>query len=144
MSINPEIQTVMTLVPHSIGKEQTLKQAKELMKKHEIRHLPVCEGGRILGVISERDIHSAVAIDQAYDYQLTVNDILMPEPYIVSPTTKLDQIAQQMAERHIGCAVVEVDGKPVGIFTAVDACRVLGQTLRNDTSWAKQDSDCCC
>jgi acetoin utilization protein AcuB len=128
----PEIQSVMTLVPHSIGPDQTLKTAKEMMAKHNIRHLPVCEAGRIQGVISERDIYNALAIDKDFDYKLKVSDICLPDPYLVTPTTALDAVVTEMADKHYGSAVVVANDKPVGIFTAVDACRTLGMLLRGD------------
>jgi acetoin utilization protein AcuB len=134
----------MTLVPHSIGKDQTLRQAKEMLAKHEIRHLPVCEGGKLLGVISERDIHAAVAIDHTNDDRLTVEDICMPEPFVVPPTMKLDAVVEEMGRRHLGCAVVEVKGKPVGIFTTVDACIALSQVLRGSAPWETHHAKSCC
>ena len=46
----------MTTTPHSIGGEQTLETASRMMREHHIRHLPVLHGGKLLGVLTDRDL----------------------------------------------------------------------------------------
>ena len=46
----------MTAGPHTIGREQSLVAAKQLMHKIHARHLPVLHGGKLVGVVSERDL----------------------------------------------------------------------------------------
>jgi CBS domain-containing protein len=61
---------------------------------------------------------------------LTVESALTPEVFSVLPTTALAEVAARMGQEKIGCALIEDDlGKLLGIFTAVDACRVLAQHL---------------
>src|SRR5690606_11987832 len=47
----------MSVSPYTIGKDQTLAAASRLMRKHDIRHLPVLEGGALLGILSVRDVY---------------------------------------------------------------------------------------
>ena len=49
----------MTETPHSIGKDQPLAVAHRLMKEHDLRHLPVLEQGKLVGLVSERDVLGA-------------------------------------------------------------------------------------
>lgn len=123
------IEQVMTAFPHSIGPEQTLKTAKDLMTKQGIRHLPVRDGGRIVGILSDRDIDFALRVENTEPQSLLVRDAATSDVFSVLPTSLLKEVVQRMASDKIGCALVEDKGKLVGIFTAVDACRVLSEVL---------------
>lgn len=125
-----EVQSLMTKCPHSIGLDQDIKIAQEMLIKHNIHHLPVQHGGRLVGIISDRDIKFASALMKAGESKLRIEDIYIPEPYIVEPTTALQEVLQRMIKDHIGCALVALYGdKLVGIFTTTDACRCLADRL---------------
>lgn len=53
----PAVQKYMTHVPKSIGYDQTLEQAREVMHTLRLRHLPVLQGGKLVGILSDRDIN---------------------------------------------------------------------------------------
>lgn len=125
----PPIQKFMTVVPQTIGKDIELKVALSMMRQHRIRHLPVQEGGKLVGILTDRDVKLAASFPEASS--LTVADVMTPDPYTVSPDTALDRVVLEMAEHKYGCAVIRQDnGKVVGIFTTTDGMRVLGETLR--------------
>lgn len=126
---NKTVGSFMTAAPHTVGPEQNLKTARELMLKHAIRHLPVRDGGRITGILSDRDIDFALRVDGTSPEKLLVKDAATADVFTVDSNTKLKEVASRMASDRIGCALVEEHGKLVGIFTAVDACRVLAETL---------------
>ena len=123
------IQSVMTIFPHSIGVEQSLAIAKQMMQEHNIRHLPVQKAGELVGVISHRDIHFALAVDKKDASEVKVNDAFTHEPYCVTLTTPVDHVARRMAQEGHGCALVLENEKLVGIFTTIDACRALAEVL---------------
>lgn len=124
------IEQVMTRSPHSIGQEQTLAKAKEMMHSLGVRHLPVKHAGKLTGIITQRDIDFALRVDHQAESRILVADALTEEVYSVTPQQSVAHVAQAMAEKRIGCAVVVDDHHAViGIFTAVDACRVLGEVL---------------
>jgi acetoin utilization protein AcuB len=130
MQSQVEIQSLMSLCPHAIGLEQDIAVARQMMRGHKIHHLPVQSGGRIVGVISDRDIRYASGWTKASDSHLLVADVYVPEPYMVEPNTKVRDVLTHMVAEHIGCAIVALHKeKLVGIFTVTDACRYLAQLL---------------
>jgi acetoin utilization protein AcuB len=129
MKSMPLVQKVMTAMPHTIGADIPLKKAKSMMSDYHIRHLPVLEGGQLVGILTERDIALASSFEGAAE--LKVEDVMMSMTYTVRPEASLDAVVAEMAERKYGSALVQQEnGKVVGIFTAVDALRVLSEVLR--------------
>lgn len=128
----PMLKTAMTPFPYSVGLDASFDKASELMGHHNVRHLPVTKDNQVVGVITDRDMTSAMHVrSQSNDSGgLSVSDLYIADPYIVSVDEPLDNVLLTMAERHIGSAIVTKAGKLVGMFTAVDACRSFGEHLR--------------
>jgi acetoin utilization protein AcuB len=126
----PSIQKYMTTTPHSIGSEQTLAKATEVMNEYHIRHLPVLHGGRLLGILTDRDIKLIEALRDVDAKKVTVEEAMTERPYTVDPEAPLDQVAKTMAEKKYGSAVVVQNQRVVGIFTTVDACEALTELLQ--------------
>jgi acetoin utilization protein AcuB len=125
----PQIQKYMTTTPHSVGGDQTLATASKLMREHRIRHLPVLSGGKLRGVLTDRDLKLVATLRDVDPATLTVDEAMVEEPYTVAPDTPLDEVTRTMANDRIGCAIVTQNNKVVGIFTTVDACRALSELL---------------
>ncbi len=120
----------MTRAPHTIGKAQTMTRAHEMMRAHRIRHLPVLDGGAIVGIVTDRDLHLMESIDGVRPDEVPVEDVMTPDPYTVPPETPLAEVARTMAEHKYGAAVVVAHGVHVeGVFTAVDGLRLLAELL---------------
>ena len=128
----PMLKTAMTPFPYSVGLDASFDEASELMGHHSVRHLPVTKDHQVVGVITDRDMTSALHVrSQSSDtVGLSVSDLYIADPYIVSVDEPLDNVLLTMAERHIGSAIVTKAGKLVGMFTSVDACRSFGEYLR--------------
>jgi acetoin utilization protein AcuB len=119
----------MTKTPHSIGAEQPLKVAHDLMRTHHIRHLPVLHGGKLIGMVSERDLHLVETLPNVDPADVPVEEAMSQDVYAVTPRTSLSEVVREMAERKLGSAVV-VDGTTiVGVFTTVDALETLAGLL---------------
>lgn len=125
----PSIQKYMTTSPHSIGVDQTLAKAHAMMREHEIRHLPVLTGGKLVGLLTERDLRLVESFKDVDPTQLNVEEAMSSSVYSVGPDAPLDEVVSAMAEHKYGSAVVMQNGKVVGIFTTVDACRTLAELL---------------
>ncbi len=136
MSIRPKpmpaIVDAMTPFPYTIETTESLKNAISIMATREIRHLPVVEGPRLVGLLSDRDIKLALAVGKglADESALLVEDVCVLEPYIVPHTEKLDAVLRHMVENRIGSALVTRSDKLVGIFTVSDACKKLEELLK--------------
>jgi acetoin utilization protein AcuB len=126
----PHISKYMTTTPHSIGLEQTIEKAEHLMREFKIRHLPVLSGGKVLGVVTDRDLklYRSIAPDENAG-DTTIEDVYQPEVFEVSPEATLDEVVMHMAEKKIGSAVVMDNKKLVGVFTNIDALRALAELL---------------
>ncbi len=127
----PKIEKYMTTMPHTVARDLSVVKGLELMRMHCIRHLPVEEDGKLIGVVSDRDIKLAASFQS--DSALRIDDIMTPDPYTVKLQTPLDAVVSEMAEHKYGCAIVVQDnGKVVGIFTAVDGLRVLSEVIQQN------------
>jgi acetoin utilization protein AcuB len=126
----PSIQKYMTTTPHSIGSEQTIAKASQLMTEYHVRHLPVLHGGQLLGILSDRDIKLIEAFPDVDPTKLAVSEAMTEQPYTVTPEAPLDEVVGTMAAKKYGAAVVVQNHKVVGIFTTVDACQALSDLLK--------------
>jgi acetoin utilization protein AcuB len=117
----------MTPGPYTIGREQSLVAAKQMMQKIHARHLPVLHGGKLVGVLSDRELTAIETLPGSK--QLTVEDAMVPDVYITSETAPLATVAGEMARQRIGSAIVLKDEHVVGVFTSVDALRALAEAL---------------
>lgn len=126
------ILAFMTPFPYSIDIEAPLAEAHAFLRNRHIRHLPVTDDDVLAGVLTDRDIKLALGPDLGSppERELRVRDVFQPEPYVVEDIAPLDEVAEMMAERHIGSALVTRHGKLVGIFTTTDACRALARILK--------------
>ena len=125
----PAIRKYMTTTPHSIGVDQTLGRAHTMMREHHIRHLPVLSGGRLVGIVTERDLHLVETMAGIDPHQVKVDEAMSSNVYAVPPDAPLDEVAREMAEHRYGCVVVMDHDTVVGIFTSVDAARTLAELL---------------
>ena len=123
------IGQAMVPCPHTIGRDQPLARAHEVMRTHAIRHLPVLEGGKLVGVLSSRDLYFIETLRDVDPSIVTVEQAMTPVPYVVSEDTPLREVAAAMAEHHYGCAIVTNQRGVAGIFTTVDGMRALAAML---------------
>lgn len=130
MKAMPKVDKFMTTSPHTIGIDQPLSQAHAMMHKYKIRHLPVLQAGKLVGVLTDRDLHLVETLKDVDPEKVTVEDAMTPGPYSITPDAPLDEVAAEMAEHKYGCAVVLDNNHVVGVLTTVDLARVLAETLR--------------
>lgn len=121
------VEDHMTAAPVVIGIADTLAEARRVMRERGIRHLPVLDAGRLVGVVSQRDLYlaeSLAGVDPSTD---TVREAMSGEAYTVPPGAPLGEVAAIMAERRLGSAIVVDRGAVIGVFTTVDALRALAR-----------------
>ena len=120
----------MTPTPHSIGEDQTLVTAHKIMRQHHVRHLPVLRAGKLVGLVTQRDLALIETLEDVDQEKVIVEDAMSTDVFTVEPTAPLETVALTMAEHKYGCAVVMDHATVIGIFTTVDACRALAVQLR--------------
>ncbi len=130
----PTIRSAMTPFPYSVDTEMPLRQARNVMLEHDVRHLPVVRDGKLVGVLSDRDLKRALdpSLGLPPKDELFVDDVMVHDPYVIDTHERLDRVLLRMADEHIGCALVVKDGRLAGIFTTTDACRVFGEHLQRE------------
>lgn len=133
MSI-PSVSETMTPSPLTIGQDQSMSVAHDMMRSHKVRHLPVLQGGRIVGIVSDGDLHLIETLDEVDPDDVTVEEAMTADPYCIAPETPLDEVVQTMADNKYGCAVVAKGSKVLGILTTTDVCRAFAAVLRERQS----------
>ena len=123
------IKRFMTVAPHSSGFRESLASAHALMRNYGLRHLPVLDGTKLVGIVSERDLYLIETLRDVNPEDVRVEEAMTVRTYCVSPETSLEEVAGEMAEHKYGCALVLEGGAVVGMFTTVDALRVLVHLL---------------
>ena len=132
MSKTRRIKSVMTPFPHWIDADEPLLAARDLMQQHHVRHLPVKDKGRLVSVITDRDVKFATdpALGLPPRHALTVRDACVYTAYIVHLDTPLSDVLSEMASRRIGSVIVTRNDQLCGILTATDVCRIYGDEIR--------------
>lgn len=129
MNMRTVIRDVMTPMPHLIEITDSIDQAKEMMDLYGIRHLPVQRSGELVGILSQRNVYFALGIQGRTGSALTVEDVYIPDPYLVDGNARLAEVLEVMASERYGSALVRENGELIGIFTTTDACRVFSDFL---------------
>ncbi|MDD0851959.1 CBS domain-containing protein [Halobacteriovorax sp. GB3] len=123
------IEQVMTEAPLSVASGQSLSFALEKMKEHNVRHLPVMEGGKLTGMLSERDIRFIESYEKIDLKDLKVDDAYTDDPYTVIKEALVKDVCKDMAEKKLSSAMVVQNGQLIGIFTWIDALKVIQNHL---------------
>ena len=111
----------MTSDPSTVRLRDTLAAARAIMQAEGIKHLPVVERKRVLGVITDRDLRQhSEHLDET-----VVESVMTADPVTVSPGTSIEQAASVMLVRKVGCLPVIKNGGLVGIITTTDMLRAL-------------------
>ena len=128
----PPVAAAMTAFPYHVQADDPISEVERLMEEHRIRHIPVQDGGRVIWMISDRDLHHLVnpALPRRDRERIRARDILVPDPYVVEMSAALHDVVEEMARRQIGSAVVVRHGRLAGILSTTDVCRVLAEILR--------------
>jgi len=130
-SINISVDEYTTPLLVSAKSDDRLEKIIEMMEKDGVRHLPIIDNGKAVGIISDRDVKMVFNLDGADDLQ--AKDIMTSFPYVVNSGTPLEEVAFEMSRNKIGSVLVkDPDGKVGGIFTVTDALNALLEVLRGE------------
>lgn len=129
-----EVRHRMSLSPITIGPNAPLADAIRLFVKHNIRELPVLERGKLIGIVTDRDIRQVSPSYPLFRDEQEIRDHLQnmqvscamsPDPLVVSPATGLIEAANLMVQYRIGSLPVVEEGKLVGIISVTDLLQLF-------------------
>jgi acetoin utilization protein AcuB len=110
--------------PVTVSKDQGIRDCVDLMKDFSIRHLPVVENQKLVGLVTEsdlREVSSASSMEH-----MTVESVMIPQPITVSPDTDIEDAARLIYFNKIGgLPVVDDDQELIGIITVMDLLEVF-------------------
>jgi acetoin utilization protein AcuB len=125
----PQIKKYMTTDVQTIGDEQPMSVAHRLMREQHIRHLPVLHQGKVVGMVTDRDLRLVESLADVDPTKIAVSEAMTADTYVVAPDAALDEVVSTMAAKKYGSAVISDHGHVVGIFTTVDACSAFAELL---------------
>lgn len=115
----------MTKNPITVKSDEMLAAARRKMEAGEFRRLPVVDRGKLVGIISDRDLRQHVGALA----HVKVDAVMSKALVSVTPATMLEQAANLLVKHKIGAVPVVEDGKLVGIITATDLLRAFAEVL---------------
>jgi acetoin utilization protein AcuB len=127
----PAISRYMTKQPLTIERHASLAQAHAVMREHHLRHLPVLDKGDLVGIVSLGDLHLLETVADFSLDEVPVDEAMTSRPYVVTSDMPLDEVAEIMATKKYGSAIIVGRDGVEGIFTTTDACRALASILQH-------------
>ncbi|MGE5277506.1 MAG: CBS domain-containing protein [Acidobacteriota bacterium] len=124
------LRDVMKTNVESISPRESAAAAWNRMRTRRIRHLVVLDAGRVVGVISDRDLAGPGSLRQVE----SVGDVMTTQVVSGHPEMTLRQAANQLRGRSIGCLPVMEDDKLVGILTTTDLLEQIGRGVERPIS----------
>jgi acetoin utilization protein AcuB len=120
------VETVMTRSVVTTDPRRSLESVARLMREGRFRHVPVLEFGRVVGMLSDRDV--------AHERTRRIGEAMRRDPIMVTSATPIEIAAGLMLDNKIGALPVVEDGSDtlVGIITQSDLFAVLGRLLGGD------------
>jgi acetoin utilization protein AcuB len=127
---NASVDRFMIHDPITIERGQPISAARRLMQSHCIRHLPVLHAGKLVGLVSQRDLSNFDRILDLDQRLVPVGEAMTKPAYCVRPSTLLREVAAEMSARRYGSVViVDEEQRVIGLLTATDGLRALSNLL---------------
>jgi acetoin utilization protein AcuB len=125
------VRDVMKAPVKTVQRTESMGTALEMMQRYGIRHLPVLSNGKLVGVLSDRDLRSPVIPGrwQAVPWgdSIAVEWVMSSPVIVLAPDAPIDEAARLMRAERIDCIPVVDDVQLVGIVTSSDLLDVLGK-----------------
>ena len=127
------IRNLMTTNPRSLESGSTVVEAARIMRDEDAGLVPVVEGDKLVGTVTDRDIAVRVVAEGKSPESITVGEIASRELVTIDPQQELDEALRLMARHQVRrLPVVEEDGKLVGIVAQADIARNASDAQTGD------------
>jgi acetoin utilization protein AcuB len=128
------VRDAMTRDVITVEPEASAAQAWGLCRERNIRHLPVVEGGKLVGIVSDRDLRDLSPPRDTPDQENTlgwvrIRDVMSAEVVTAHPLDTIEHAARVIYEHRFNCLPVVADGGLVGIITSSDLVRTLVELI---------------
>ena len=134
MTEKTTVRDLMSIKVATLERDDTLDIADGVMAMGRIRHLPVLNVDKVLGIVSQRDLfRSALGTALAFGIRrpqelmrsVAVQDVMSAPAITIGPDAPVQDAARVMVEKKIGCLPVVEEGSLVGILTETDILRYV-------------------
>jgi acetoin utilization protein AcuB len=141
MQAKRTVNDIMTPNPVTVTPRNAIRTAINLMREGGYRRMPVVDRGRLVGIITDRDLRRAanspfVVREQWYDNfildHIEVGSCMTPNPLTIEPTATIAEAARMMRNHKIGGLPVVAEGQLVGIITETDLLDFLIELLAGE------------
>jgi CBS domain-containing protein len=131
--MHKSIQEAMTSSPTTVEPTTTAQEAARTMKSEDVGSLPIVEGDKLVGVITDRDLAIRI-IAEAKGIDTPVAEIASKDVVTIDPQQSLEEAARLMANNQVRrLPVVEEDGRIVGILAQADIAQAGHDSLTGET-----------
>ena len=118
------VRMLMTQDPHTVSTGDMVMEAAKLMRDEDAGVVPITDGDRLVGVVTDRDIAIRIVAEGKDPKATTVDQIASQNLVTIDPQQNLDEALRLMAKHQVRrLPVVEEDGKLVGILAQADVAR---------------------
>jgi CBS domain-containing protein len=126
------VQEVMTSNPTTVRPDSPATEAAQIMKKEDTGIVPIADGDRLAGVITDRDLTLKI-VAEGGSPETTVGELASKDLVTIDPQQSLEEAARLMAEHQVRrLPVVEEDGRLVGILSQKDVAEAGHDTLTGE------------
>src|SRR6266542_6866600 len=128
------VRDCMSVDPPTVGPKDSLQKVIELLRRRDIRSVPVIENGRLIGIVTDRDVRQVAPAYplfrdedeiRRYTEKLTVTAAMTADPMTIAPDAPLVEAAKVLETYRISSMPVIDDGRLVGMLTVTDVLRVF-------------------
>ena len=124
MGENHRIRELMTESPRTVSSDATVVEAARVMRDDDFGLVPVVDGDRLVGTVTDRDIAIRVVAEERDPSSTTVREIASADLVTIDPEQELGEALRLMAQHQVRrLPVVEEDGRLVGIVAQADVAR---------------------
>jgi CBS domain-containing protein len=132
------VRDIMSTKMVTISESDTLSTVEDIMTLGHVRHMPVVHAGKLVGVVSERDLLRASLSNltgfgkherRAFLHAVEIARVMSAPPVTIGSDATVEEAARIMAERKIGCLPVVQGDRLVGLLTETDVLRYFAKVV---------------